>query len=81
MTALSQVLRLKFALAGSVLGLAAMMGAPAIANESDPTIDLDTLRQYGLEGQQLATPAADQVTSVSQLSDVSPTDWAFQALQ
>jgi hypothetical protein len=25
--------------------------------------------------------AADQVTSVSQLSDVRPTDWAFQALQ
>ncbi|MCG9889495.1 MAG: iron uptake porin, partial [Thermosynechococcaceae cyanobacterium MS004] len=25
--------------------------------------------------------AIDQVTSVSQLSDVQPTDWAFQALQ
>ena len=25
--------------------------------------------------------AMDQVTSVSQLSDVQPTDWAFQALQ
>ncbi len=29
----------------------------------------------------LASDAMDQVTSVSQLSDVQPTDWAFQALQ
>jgi hypothetical protein len=29
----------------------------------------------------LGEPALDQVTSVSQLSDVKPTDWAFQALQ
>ncbi|OUC15820.1 MAG: hypothetical protein B0A82_04995 [Alkalinema sp. CACIAM 70d] len=28
-----------------------------------------------------ANPAMEQVTSVSQLSDVKPTDWAFQALQ
>jgi hypothetical protein len=28
-----------------------------------------------------ATPGMSQVTSVSQLSDVRPTDWAFQALQ
>ncbi len=28
-----------------------------------------------------ADPAMSQVTSVSQLSDVQPTDWAFQALQ
>ncbi|MFM2430951.1 MAG: hypothetical protein RLZZ511_2164 [Cyanobacteriota bacterium] len=27
------------------------------------------------------TPTMEQVTSVSQLSDVKPTDWAFQALQ
>ncbi len=30
---------------------------------------------------QTAEAALDQVTSVSQFSDVSPTDWAFQALQ
>ncbi|MEG4284921.1 iron uptake porin [Microcoleus sp. A006_D1] len=28
-----------------------------------------------------STPEMEQVTSVSQLSDVKPTDWAFQALQ
>ncbi len=29
----------------------------------------------------IAPPALAQVTSVNQLSDVKPTDWAFQALQ
>ncbi|HAX80078.1 MAG TPA: hypothetical protein DCY88_30640, partial [Cyanobacteria bacterium UBA11372] len=29
----------------------------------------------------LATDPMGQVTSVSQLTDVQPTDWAFQALQ
>lgn len=37
------------------------------------------IQAYGSEGRQ--TDEADQVTSVSQLSDVRPTDWAFQALQ
>jgi hypothetical protein len=32
-------------------------------------------------GSQPVDPAQDQVTSVAQLSDVKPTDWAFQALQ
>lgn len=34
-----------------------------------------------LQQNQIATPHLDQVTSVSQFSDVKPTDWAFQALQ
>ncbi|MEH1769327.1 MAG: iron uptake porin [Nostoc sp.] len=29
----------------------------------------------------VSNPAMEQVTSVSQLSDIKPTDWAFQALQ
>ncbi|MEH1787591.1 MAG: iron uptake porin [Nostoc sp.] len=29
----------------------------------------------------VSNPAIEQVTSVSQLSDIKPTDWAFQALQ
>ncbi len=37
--------------------------------------------QYANEGSAQDSDAADQVTSVSQLSDVKPTDWAFQALQ
>lgn len=39
---------------------------------------LNQLNQYGREGQ---SRRQSQVTSVSQLSDVQPTDWAFQALQ
>jgi hypothetical protein len=34
-----------------------------------------------LEGNPTQPNAIAQVTSVSQLSDVQPTDWAFQALQ
>jgi hypothetical protein len=44
--------------------------------------DSSTMQQlgaYSAEGQ--AADSVDQVTSVSQLTDVKPTDWAFQALQ
>jgi len=55
----------------------AQTAAPQAQN---PATTLQQLSQYSSEG------AADgetqgQVTSVSQLSDVRPTDWAFQALQ
>jgi hypothetical protein len=40
---------------------------------------LDQLNNYTQEGQGEAT--VDQVTSVSQLRDVSPGDWAFEALR
>lgn len=47
---------------------------------------LDQLVQYGNEGRgdradAISGDAISQVTSISQLSDVQPTDWAFQALQ
>jgi hypothetical protein len=42
--------------------------------------DIDQLNRYSNEGRRTRA-AAEQVTSVSQLSDVQPTDWAFQALQ
>ncbi|MBD1886763.1 iron uptake porin [Microcoleus vaginatus] len=41
---------------------------------------LEQINQYSAEGSS-SEDAAGQVTSVSQLSDVRPTDWAFQALQ
>jgi hypothetical protein len=52
-----------------------MVGAIALSAsaQSDPSVT-------GLAASG-ALDAADQVTSVSQLSDVKPTDWAFQALQ
>jgi hypothetical protein len=40
---------------------------------------LEQINQYSTEGG--SEDAVGQVTSVSQLSDVRPTDWAFQALQ
>ncbi|MEG4582192.1 iron uptake porin [Microcoleus sp. MON1_C5] len=41
---------------------------------------LEQINEYSTEGSS-SEDAAGQVTSVSQLSDVRPTDWAFQALQ
>ncbi|MGI0484771.1 iron uptake porin [Pantanalinema rosaneae CENA516] len=40
---------------------------------------IDQVGSYAAEGAGMG--AIDQVTSVSQLTDVRPTDWAFQALQ
>jgi hypothetical protein len=42
---------------------------------------LDQINQYSREGRAVNGASSGQVTSVSQLSDVRPTDWAFQALQ
>jgi hypothetical protein len=51
--------------------------APATQN---PSATLEQLSQYSTEGA-AESETQGQVTSVSQLSDVRPTDWAFQALQ
>ena len=59
----------------AILG-ALVLGAPSAKAEAQMT-SVDALNQYSLEGKS----AQAQVTSVSQLSDVKPTDWAFQALQ
>jgi BMFP domain-containing protein YqiC len=42
---------------------------------------LDQVVRYGKEGTGHKDDSIGQVTSVSQLRDVQPTDWAFQALQ
>lgn len=53
--------------------------APAVASESfqsdDSNLDISTISEYTQK-----TKSKDQVTSVSQFSDVYPTDWAYQAL-
>ncbi|MGA7933900.1 MAG: iron uptake porin [Kovacikia sp.] len=49
------------------------------APEAADSNTLDQINRYSREGR-LANQAG-QVTSVSQLTDVKPTDWAFQALQ
>jgi hypothetical protein len=66
----------------AVIGAAGIAGASEANTKSDeaPSVaSLEQVQAYGAEG--AATNDAGQVTSVSQLSDVRPTDWAFQALQ
>lgn len=58
-------------------GAASAQTAPAQGNQAS----LEDLKKYGSEGKGRKAEVMDQVTSVSQLSDVQPTDWAFQALQ
>ncbi|NJK69566.1 MAG: iron uptake porin [Microcoleus sp. SU_5_3] len=55
----------------------AQTATPATQN---PGATLEQLNQYSTEGA-AGGETQGQVTSVSQLSDVQPTDWAFQALQ
>lgn len=58
---------------GQIEVVAPIAPDPTVAAEAEllDSADLDLQASEGL----------DQVTSVSQLSDVQPTDWAFQALQ
>ena len=74
-------------LLGATLTVSATIGAAGLASASEvktePTqtiAPLDQVNAYSNEGTVSANDAG-QVTSVSQLSDVRPTDWAFQALQ
>src|SRR4028119_264232 len=52
----------------------------AAPQDQTPAATLEQLNQYSSEGA-AGGETQGQVTSVSQLSDVRPTDWAFQALQ
>ena len=68
-----------------ILGAGLLVNAQAQANDFDfaQAVDADNniinqLDQYSTEG---TTNSQGQVTSVSQLSDVSPTDWAYEALR
>jgi hypothetical protein len=58
------------------LQLAQVETADPVENSEVGISDLEQMELYSAE-----TDVMDQVTSVSQLSDVQPTDWAFQALQ
>ncbi|MEH2299814.1 MAG: iron uptake porin [Nostoc sp.] len=50
-----------------------------VAQKTDDNKVLEEVNRYSSEGKNQNSPS--QVTSVSQFSDVQPTDWAFQALQ
>jgi hypothetical protein len=64
----------------ALVGMFWAAGAIAPANaQSAPVNPLAQVGAYSAEG--VSSAELDQVTSVSQLSDVKPTDWAFQALQ
>ncbi|MER3433135.1 MAG: hypothetical protein C4288_06830 [Leptolyngbya sp. ERB_1_1] len=81
-------------LLGATLTVSAMIGATGMASASEAKADtptqtqnvtsLDQLNAYSNEGtnDSLAQGTSGTgITSVSQLTDVRPTDWAFQALQ
>lgn len=76
----------QFILSATLLGLLGLTSAKTIAAQEHidvrsfeaPAIDNIPLKQFKkLDREQIVS----QVTSVSELSDVQPTDWAFQALQ
>ena len=53
-----------------------------LSGTAQPFPELEEAAQPGVQALETGTiPAISQVTSVSQLTDVQPTDWAFQALQ
>jgi hypothetical protein len=60
-----------------LVAAAAALTAP-VAQAADVAAALEQSKAYAEEA---TVVSMDQVTSVSQLSDVKPTDWAFQALQ
>jgi hypothetical protein len=66
-----------------LLGATLLANTPVKAGENINSVQsnadiINQLDTYGAEG---ALGSQDQVTSVSQLRDVSPTDWAFEALR
>ena len=67
-------------IAPALVGASLLAASPAQAGEElngDAQI-IDQVNNYSSEG---FVSAQDQVTSVSQLRDVSPTDWAYEALR
>ncbi|MEB3351928.1 MAG: S-layer homology domain-containing protein, partial [Cyanobacteriota bacterium] len=61
----------KLLVAPAALGLVAPAAIPA-AHAAD--LNLSDVNQYA------KTSSSEQVTSISQFSDVRPSDWAYQAL-
>jgi len=56
--------------------------AEGVASQQEPTASIELLPSEAVTSElDPEVNRLDQVTSVSQLADVQPTDWAFQALQ
>ncbi len=64
-------------IASNSLSNAEVMPVPAVSNFEPPSVGAISQSNQSVD----SNSALSQVTSVSQLSDVQPTDWAFQALQ
>ena len=62
--------------AASLLGFTNTVAAQTISEPS-----FQQLQQYSQEGTQGTSSNLNQVTNVNQLRDVSPTDWAYEALR
>ncbi len=63
--------------AGAIFGLSSGVNAQTVSESN-----LQQLRQYSLEGKnQDGASNLNQVTNVNQLRDVSPADWAYEALR
>jgi hypothetical protein len=68
-------------LSPAAAGLSLLLAQGAFAGEATTQTTIDPSQAAIKVGLQADVVGMDQVTSVSQLSDVQPTDWAFQALQ
>lgn len=61
--------------------LAAIAVSSVSAQEKTAASVIENFKVSQLDAEAVSVNEIDQVTSVSQLTDVRPTDWAFQALQ
>ena len=66
------------AVVGLLLGSQLSASAQSISSADSSTQILDQINSYSQEGR---TTPQSQVTNVNQLRDVSPTDWAYEALR
>ncbi|MBD2301320.1 iron uptake porin [Nostoc sp. FACHB-190] len=73
---MSDIMRRSLGIASIVIGLNAIAATTVSAN---PTIQSNVISETDIADSE--NEIQGQVTSVSQLTDVQPTDWAFQALQ
>lgn len=64
--------------AGLVLGSSLSASAQSVSGTDNSSQLLNQINSYSQEGK---TKSRNQVTNVNQLRDVSPTDWAYEALR
>lgn len=69
------------AMLGTAFVVANSSAEPAVAQTTDNSELLEQIKQYSGNNQPSANDPMSQLTSVSQLSDVSPGEWAYEALR